>query len=153
MSFSLQPVVLKQLRFNRPYFLWWITVLAVRVTGGEAQQRQQWSVQEEGASQHAMWGTTTQPHALRETNNIIFHCFISAVIFQGDSGGPLNCKGRDGKWYVQGVTSFVDGRGCNTPRRPTVFTRVATFIPWISEVREAAKGNPNAKDQSLHGKT
>lgn len=37
-----------------------------------------------------------------------------ATILQGDSGGPLNCKGRDGKWYVQGVTSFVDGRGCNT---------------------------------------
>lgn len=51
----------------------------------------------------------------------------------GDSGGPLNCKGRDGKWYVQGVTSFVDGRGCNTYQRPTVFTRVATFISWISE--------------------
>lgn len=59
---------------------------------------------------------------------------ISDIIFQGDSGGPLNCKGRDGKWYVQGVTSFVYGRGCNTPQKPTMFTRVATFIPWISEV-------------------
>lgn len=62
---------------------------------------------------------------------------MSAMTFQGDLGGPLNCEGRDGKWYVQGVASFVDGRGCNTPRKPTVFTRVATFIPWISEVREA----------------
>uniref|UniRef100_A0A8C3GBT3 Peptidase S1 domain-containing protein n=1 Tax=Cyclopterus lumpus TaxID=8103 RepID=A0A8C3GBT3_CYCLU len=51
----------------------------------------------------------------------------------GDSGGPLNCEGGDGRWYVQGVTSFVDGRGCNTTRRPTVFTRVASFIPWIGE--------------------
>ncbi|XP_023191389.1 chymotrypsin-like elastase family member 3B isoform X2 [Xiphophorus maculatus] len=51
----------------------------------------------------------------------------------GDSGGPLNCKGRDNRWYVEGVTSFVDGRGCNTPKKPTVFTRVASFIPWISE--------------------
>uniref|UniRef100_A0A672JDH1 Chymotrypsin-like elastase family member 3B n=1 Tax=Salarias fasciatus TaxID=181472 RepID=A0A672JDH1_SALFA len=51
----------------------------------------------------------------------------------GDSGGPLNCRGRDGRWYVEGVTSFVDGRGCNTPQKPTVFTRVASFIPWISE--------------------
>uniref|UniRef100_A0A3B4V8A5 chymotrypsin n=1 Tax=Seriola dumerili TaxID=41447 RepID=A0A3B4V8A5_SERDU len=42
----------------------------------------------------------------------------------GDSGGPLNCKGRDGKWYVEGVTSFVNGRGCNTPKKPTMFTRV-----------------------------
>uniref|UniRef100_A0A3P9NZ82 Proproteinase E-like n=1 Tax=Poecilia reticulata TaxID=8081 RepID=A0A3P9NZ82_POERE len=54
----------------------------------------------------------------------------------GDSGGPLNCMGRDNRWYVEGVTSFVDGRGCNTPKKPTVFTRVASFIPWISEVRE-----------------
>ncbi|KAK0150637.1 Chymotrypsin-like elastase family member 3B [Merluccius polli] len=53
----------------------------------------------------------------------------------GDSGGPLNCKGRDGRWYVQGVTSFVYGRGCNTPQKPTVFTRVASYIPWISQVR------------------
>uniref|UniRef100_A0A8C5DZS3 Chymotrypsin-like elastase family member 3B n=2 Tax=Gouania willdenowi TaxID=441366 RepID=A0A8C5DZS3_GOUWI len=53
----------------------------------------------------------------------------------GDSGGPLNCKGKDGKWYVEGVTSFVDGRGCNTPKKPTVFTRVASFIPWITQVR------------------
>nr|XP_061835810.1 proproteinase E-like [Nerophis lumbriciformis] len=52
----------------------------------------------------------------------------------GDSGGPLNCKGKDGRWYVQGVTSFVDGRGCNTPHRPTIFTRVASFIPWITQI-------------------
>ncbi|XP_020779769.1 proproteinase E-like [Boleophthalmus pectinirostris] len=51
----------------------------------------------------------------------------------GDSGGPLNCKGKDGKWYVEGVTSFVHGSGCNTPKKPTMFTRVASFIPWISE--------------------
>ncbi|KAJ8012162.1 hypothetical protein DPEC_G00065820 [Dallia pectoralis] len=51
----------------------------------------------------------------------------------GDSGGPLSCQGSDSKWYVQGVTSFVDGRSCNTPQKPTVFTRVASFIPWISQ--------------------
>lgn len=60
-----------------------------------------------------------------------------ATILQGDSGGPLNCQGRDGKWYVQGVTSFVDGRGCNTFQRPTVFTRVSTFISWISKVEQS----------------
>ena len=68
-----------------------------------------------------------------------YFALMSAIIFQGDSGGPLNCKGTDGKWYVQGVTSFVDGRGCNTPQKPTVFTRVATFIPWISEVRRTTR--------------
>uniref|UniRef100_A0A3Q1FX42 Proproteinase E-like n=1 Tax=Acanthochromis polyacanthus TaxID=80966 RepID=A0A3Q1FX42_9TELE len=62
----------------------------------------------------------------------------------GDSGGPLNCKGRDGRWYVEGVTSFVDGRGCNTPKRPTVFTRVASFIPWISETYVMLRYSCNA---------
>ncbi|KAM8850640.1 proproteinase E-like isoform 2-T2 [Spinachia spinachia] len=60
----------------------------------------------------------------------------SAKDSMGDSGGPLSCQGADGRWYVQGVTSFVDGRGCNTAQRPTVFTRVASFVPWISEVRD-----------------
>ncbi|XP_046883716.1 elastase-1-like isoform X2 [Hypomesus transpacificus] len=55
----------------------------------------------------------------------------------GDSGGPLSCEGPDGRWYVQGVTSFVHGGGCNTPQKPTVFTRVSSFIPWISKVTRA----------------
>uniref|UniRef100_A0A672YQT8 Peptidase S1 domain-containing protein n=1 Tax=Sphaeramia orbicularis TaxID=375764 RepID=A0A672YQT8_9TELE len=54
----------------------------------------------------------------------------------GDSGGPLNCKGRDGKWYVQGVTSFVDGRGCNTPQRPTMFTRVASLYGKLNVLKQ-----------------
>ncbi|XP_041944766.1 proproteinase E-like [Alosa sapidissima] len=52
----------------------------------------------------------------------------------GDSGGPLNCQGRDGKWIVEGVSSFVSGNSCNTLKKPSVFTRVASFIPWITEV-------------------
>uniref|UniRef100_A0A673YZ73 Peptidase S1 domain-containing protein n=1 Tax=Salmo trutta TaxID=8032 RepID=A0A673YZ73_SALTR len=40
----------------------------------------------------------------------------------------------DGRWYVQGVTSFANGKGCNIPQKPTVFTRVASFILWISQV-------------------
>ncbi|TNN26530.1 Chymotrypsin-like elastase family member 3B [Liparis tanakae] len=52
---------------------------------------------------------------------------------QGDSGGPLNCMGRDGRWYVQGVTSFVSSRGCNTPKKPTVFTRTSSFTKWLMD--------------------
>ncbi|XP_069771422.1 proproteinase E-like isoform X1 [Narcine bancroftii] len=52
----------------------------------------------------------------------------------GDSGGPLNCKGFDGLWYVHGVTSFVSSYGCNTIRKPTVWTRVSAFTYWISEI-------------------
>ncbi|XP_029905589.1 proproteinase E-like [Myripristis murdjan] len=51
----------------------------------------------------------------------------------GDSGGPLNCMGQDGKWYVQGVTSFVSSRTCNEVKKPTVFTRTSAFIKWIDD--------------------
>ncbi|XP_074524387.1 proproteinase E-like [Halichoeres trimaculatus] len=52
----------------------------------------------------------------------------------GDSGGPLNCQGQDGRWYVQGVTSFVSARNCNEVKKPTVFTRTSAFTDWLSEV-------------------
>ncbi|KAL2091021.1 hypothetical protein ACEWY4_013284 [Coilia grayii] len=51
----------------------------------------------------------------------------------GDSGGPLNCR-VGGSYVVHGVTSFVSSRGCNTIRRPTVFTRVSAYISWMRGV-------------------
>ncbi|XP_012892504.1 PREDICTED: chymotrypsin-like elastase family member 3B, partial [Dipodomys ordii] len=51
----------------------------------------------------------------------------------GDSGGPLNCPAEDGAWEVHGVTSFVSAFGCNTKKKPTVFTRVSAFNKWIEE--------------------
>nr|XP_020144188.1 proproteinase E-like [Microcebus murinus] len=51
----------------------------------------------------------------------------------GDSGGPLNCPGTDGTWEVHGVASFVSSQGCNTLKKPTVFTRVSAFNDWIEE--------------------
>uniref|UniRef100_A0A5F9DPA7 Peptidase S1 domain-containing protein n=1 Tax=Oryctolagus cuniculus TaxID=9986 RepID=A0A5F9DPA7_RABIT len=48
----------------------------------------------------------------------------------GDSGGPLNCPGVKCKWEVNGVVSFGP-EYCNTPKKPTVFTRVSAFIDWI----------------------
>ncbi|XP_015341041.1 proproteinase E isoform X1 [Marmota marmota marmota] len=51
----------------------------------------------------------------------------------GDSGGPLNCPTEDGSWQVHGVTSFVSAYGCNTLKKPTVFTRVSAFNEWIEE--------------------
>ncbi|MEQ2307057.1 hypothetical protein AMECASPLE_014314, partial [Ameca splendens] len=77
-------------------------------------------------SQRDWWGSsakTTMDCAGRESKSAR----------HGDSGGPLNCRAHNNRWYVEGVTSFVDGRGSNTPKRPTIFTRVASFIPWISE--------------------
>ncbi|XP_055055096.1 chymotrypsin-like elastase family member 2A [Misgurnus anguillicaudatus] len=51
----------------------------------------------------------------------------------GDSGGPLNCKNSNGIWEVHGIASFVSGLGCNTLKKPTVFTRVSAFNDWIDQ--------------------
>ncbi|KAI4827879.1 hypothetical protein KUCAC02_031241 [Chaenocephalus aceratus] len=51
----------------------------------------------------------------------------------GDSGGPLNCL-VDGKYSVHGIASFVSVYGCNTPEKPTVFTRVSAYIDWMNMI-------------------
>ncbi|XP_066499747.1 chymotrypsin-like elastase family member 2A [Hoplias malabaricus] len=50
----------------------------------------------------------------------------------GDSGGPLNCQNADGAWEVHGIVSFGSGLSCNLAKKPTVFTRVTSYISWIS---------------------
>ncbi|XP_049341918.1 chymotrypsin-like elastase family member 2A [Astyanax mexicanus] len=55
----------------------------------------------------------------------------------GDSGGPLNCQNADGVWEVQGIVSFGSGLSCNYPKKPTVFTRVTSYISWISTTMAA----------------
>ncbi|KAJ3586506.1 hypothetical protein NHX12_012904 [Muraenolepis orangiensis] len=50
----------------------------------------------------------------------------------GDSGGPLNCQNPDGSWEVHGVVSFGSAMGCNYYKKPSVFTRVSAYIPWIN---------------------
>ncbi|XP_029993954.1 chymotrypsin-like elastase family member 2A [Sphaeramia orbicularis] len=52
----------------------------------------------------------------------------------GDSGGPLNCQNPDGSWEVHGVVSFGSGQGCNVFQKPTVFTKVSSYISWINTV-------------------
>ncbi|XP_026204380.1 elastase-1-like [Anabas testudineus] len=51
----------------------------------------------------------------------------------GDSGGPLNCL-VEGRYYVHGIASFVSGLGCDTIRKPTVFTRVSAYIDWMDSI-------------------
>ncbi|KAG7259836.1 hypothetical protein CRUP_010491 [Coryphaenoides rupestris] len=53
---------------------------------------------------------------------------------EGDSGGPLNCQNYDGSWDVHGVVSFGSSMGCNYAKKPSVFTRVSSYIPWINNV-------------------
>ncbi|XP_041824687.1 chymotrypsin-like elastase family member 2A [Melanotaenia boesemani] len=49
---------------------------------------------------------------------------------QGDSGGPLNCF-TDGAWRVHGVVSYGPAGMCNQVSKPTVFTRVSSFLDWM----------------------
>ncbi|XP_053431505.1 chymotrypsin-C [Nycticebus coucang] len=51
----------------------------------------------------------------------------------GDSGGPLNCQAENGSWEVRGIVSFGSGLGCNTRKKPTVFTRVSAYNDWINQ--------------------
>ncbi|XP_063001508.1 chymotrypsin-C-like [Elgaria multicarinata webbii] len=50
----------------------------------------------------------------------------------GDSGGPLNCQNGD-DWEVHGIVSFGSTWACNSAKKPTVFTRVSSYISWIKE--------------------
>nr|XP_045583990.1 trypsin-1-like [Procambarus clarkii] len=52
---------------------------------------------------------------------------------QGDSGGPVTHQESPTEpWTVVGVVSF--GRGCARPGYPGVYTRITTFLPWLSKV-------------------
>uniref|UniRef100_A0A286Y5W4 Chymotrypsin C n=2 Tax=Cavia porcellus TaxID=10141 RepID=A0A286Y5W4_CAVPO len=51
----------------------------------------------------------------------------------GDSGGPLNCQAENGVWQLQGIVSFGSSMGCNTVKKPAVFTRVSAYIDWINQ--------------------
>ncbi|XP_046885914.1 chymotrypsin-like elastase family member 2A isoform X2 [Hypomesus transpacificus] len=57
----------------------------------------------------------------------------------GDSGGPLNCQNPDGSWAVHGVFSFGSGQGCNVVKKPSVFTRISTFVDWIEDILNPPK--------------
>ncbi|MBN3302166.1 TRYT protein, partial [Amia calva] len=47
----------------------------------------------------------------------------------GDSGGPLVCIVND-RWVQAGIVSYGP-EGCRIPLKPTVFTQVSNFLPWI----------------------
>uniref|UniRef100_A0A8C7FE55 Peptidase S1 domain-containing protein n=1 Tax=Oncorhynchus kisutch TaxID=8019 RepID=A0A8C7FE55_ONCKI len=70
---------------------------------------------------------------------------VKDTMICGDSGGPLNCKRTDGKWYVQGVTSFVSSSICNEVKISSVFTLIsegiANFTVYICGEEHCGGGN------------
>ncbi|XP_062046028.1 chymotrypsin-like elastase family member 3B [Lepus europaeus] len=79
----------------------------------------------EHCSDSDWWGSTVKETMVCAGGANVAGC-------NGDSGGPLNCRIGKGVWKVYGVASFVSIEGCDTPQKPTVFTRVSAYIDWIS---------------------
>jgi len=70
------------------------------------------------------YGTTTATRLCAGYN------LRSMGICPGDSGGPLVASRVDGTWVQVGIASFTSA---NRPGQyPGVFTRVATYVPWIT---------------------
>ncbi|XP_068097792.1 chymotrypsin-like elastase family member 3B isoform X3 [Hyperolius riggenbachi] len=78
-------------------------------------------------SQRDWWGTSVKTTMVCAGGDTKAGC-------NGDSGGPLNCQASDGRWAVHGIASFVSGFGCNTLKKPTVFTRVSAYNDWINDI-------------------
>ncbi|XP_052778474.1 serine protease 41-like [Mya arenaria] len=64
----------------------------------------------------------------------------------GDSGGPLACKAKNGRWYVQGVTSW--GFDCGQENWPGIYTDVSVYAAWIRHTA-LSLGIPILNDDSL----
>ncbi|XP_056303336.1 chymotrypsin-like elastase family member 1.1 [Danio aesculapii] len=100
-------------------------------TGGSlsAQLKQAYMpvVDHETCSQGDWWGSSVKDRMICAGGTT----HMSAC--HGDSGSPLNCL-FNGEYVVHGVTSFVSSSGCNTYKKPTVFTRVSYHVSWLNHI-------------------
>jgi secreted trypsin-like serine protease len=62
----------------------------------------------------------------------ILNCSAQDV-FQGDTGSPLVYLIKFGNALLQGVSSFVSGRGCESTD-PSGYTRVFAYADWIINI-------------------
>ncbi|KAE8298315.1 Elastase-1 [Larimichthys crocea] len=99
-------------------------------TGGSMPSRMRQAylpvVDHETCTSFGWWGSTVKETMICAGGGAQSGC-------NGDFGGPLSCRVGN-SWYVHGIASFVSGMGCNTPQKPTVFTRVSAYITWINSV-------------------
>jgi len=61
---------------------------------------------------------------------------------QGDSGGPLYAR-IDGGPVQVGIVSW--GIGCARPNRPGIYTRLTSYLDWISTTTQGAAGSPRER--------
>ncbi len=110
------------------------------------------------------WGGTQVDFRWITEKNVCagVNSFFGQQPCHGDSGGPLMRP--DGSRYVQvGITSFGEPNkpsigllGCGLNGEPAVFTRVASFIPWISRTitdfyNQQNSGGSNAGNDTNSG--
>jgi secreted trypsin-like serine protease len=62
--------------------------------------------------------------------NFILDCIKNIFSIQGDSGSPLIFKESDGLFTQIGILSYGLGYSCTD--YPSGFTRVTSFLGWIS---------------------
>ncbi|KAM6927842.1 elastase-1-like [Xenentodon cancila] len=105
-------------------------------TGGAMSARMRQAVlrivDRETCTSSGWWGSTVKTTMICAGGGAESAC-------NGDFGGPLSCL-VNSAWYVHGIASFVSGMGCNAHQKPTVFTRVSAYIPWINSVSDAKCG-------------
>ena len=57
-----------------------------------------------------------------------------ACFTPGESGSPLMTQDRIKRFYIEGILSFVKGRGCDIfSTNPSAYTKLSCFLPWIAQ--------------------